>query len=112
MRLLPRDVEAVAATATAAYVASGHCCESGDMLTPKAGEPEVLEPRALPEARIGDWLLIGGAGAYCSAMSAVNYNSFPQAPEVLLRADGEPVVIRRRQSLDQMLQNEIPTGES
>lgn len=106
MRLIPRD--AAAATGTAAYVASGHCCESGDMLTPKAGEPDVLEPRTLPEARIGDWLLIGGAGAYCSAMSTVNYNSFPQAPEVLLREDGEPVVIRRRQTLDQILQNEVP----
>lgn len=107
MRLVPRDAAAGEA-ATQSYVASGHCCESGDMLTPKEGEPDTLEPRALPEARVGDWLVIGETGAYCAAMSAVNYNSFPQAPEVLLRENGEPVVIRRRQSLDQILQNEIP----
>ena len=90
------------------YIATGHCCESGDMLTPKNGDHETLEPRRLTEARVGDRLVIGGAGAYAAAMSATNYNSFPQAPEVLLRTDGSVVVIRRRQSLDQVLQNEVP----
>ena len=41
-------------------------------------------------------------------MSAKNYNSFPEAPEVLLRETGDLVLIRRRQTLDQMLQNELP----
>jgi diaminopimelate decarboxylase len=77
------------------------------MLTPKSGDHETLEPRTLTEAQIGDWLVIGGAGAYCSAMSTMNYNSFPQAPEVLLRVDGTPVLIRRRQTLEQILQNEV-----
>ena len=45
----------------------GHCCESGDLLTPAPGDPEGLQPRDLPGARIGDLLLIGGTGAYCSA---------------------------------------------
>ena len=89
------------------YVAVGHCCESGDMLTPKAGDPEALESRSMREAQIGDWLVIEGAGAYCSAMSTTNYNSFAQAPEVLLKEDGTPVVIRKRQTLEQMVQNEI-----
>lgn len=105
MALIPRD--ATRAPGSAAYIATGHCCESGDMLTPKSGDHEALEPRALAEAHIGDWLVIGGAGAYCSAMSAINYNTFPQAPEVLLRADGTPVLIRRRQTLEQILQNEV-----
>jgi diaminopimelate decarboxylase len=39
-------------------------------------------------------------------MSAKNYNSFPEAPEVLLAADGTPHLIRRRQTLEQMLANE------
>jgi diaminopimelate decarboxylase len=89
------------------YVVVGHCCESGDMLTPAAGEPETLEPRPLREARIGDLLVIDGAGAYCSAMSTKNYNSFPEAPEVLIRAEGHPVLIRRRQALEQITQNEV-----
>lgn len=105
MALVPRDPQRVAGDT--AYIATGHCCESGDMLTPKAGEHETLEPRPLGEAHIGDWLVIDGAGAYAAAMSTVNYNSFPQAPEILLREDGTPVLIRRRQSLDQILQNEV-----
>jgi diaminopimelate decarboxylase len=40
-------------------------------------------------------------------MSTTNYNSFPQAPEVLLKEDGTPVVIRRRQTLEQIVQNEM-----
>lgn len=88
------------------YIAVGHCCESGDLLTTRDGDPSVLEPRTLTEARIGDLLVIDGAGAYCAAMSTKNYNSFPEAPEVLIRQSGEPVVIRRRQTLDQILANE------
>ena len=90
------------------YVAVGHCCESGDLLTPAPDHHEVLHPRELPEAQPGDLCVIEGAGAYCSAMSAKNYNSFPEAPEVLLRETGELVLIRRRQTLDQLLQNELP----
>jgi diaminopimelate decarboxylase len=90
------------------YVAVGHCCESSDLLTPAPDHPDVLRPRELPEAQPGDLCVIEGAGAYCSAMSAKNYNSFPEAPEVLLRETGDLVLIRRRQTVDQMLQNEIP----
>lgn len=105
MRVFPREPSRESGTQR--YIATGHCCESGDMLTPKSGEHETLEPRVLADAEIGDWFVIGGAGAYASAMSAVNYNSFPQAPEVLLRTNGEPLLIRRRQTLDQVLQNEV-----
>ncbi len=89
------------------YVAVGHCCESGDLLTPAPEQHDVLMVRELPEARIGDLCVIEGAGAYCSSMSAKNYNSFPEAAEVLLREDGTFRLIRRRQTLDQMLQNEV-----
>ncbi|MFV0445809.1 MAG: diaminopimelate decarboxylase [Planctomycetaceae bacterium] len=89
------------------YVIAGHCCESGDILTPEPGNPEGLLPRRLPEAKIGDALVIGGAGAYCAGMASKNYNSFPEAPEVLLRSDGSTQLIRRRQTLEQVLENEI-----
>ena len=89
-------------------IVAGHCCESGDILTPSAGDPEALEPRALLEAKIGDYLVIEGSGAYCSGMSSKNYNSFPEAPEVLYCGpDQEPVLIRKRQTLDQIIQNEV-----
>jgi diaminopimelate decarboxylase len=90
----------------ATYLVAGHCCESGDILTPEPGNPEGLLPRELTEARAGDALVIGGAGAYCSSMCAKNYNSFPEAAEVLLREDGTVGVIRRRQTLAQQLENE------
>ncbi len=89
------------------YLIAGHCCESGDVLTPKPGDPEGLEPRRLTEARRGDSLVIGGAGAYCSGLAGKNYNSFPEAAEVLIDGSGNIRLIRRRQTLDQMLANEI-----
>ncbi|NIA12666.1 MAG: diaminopimelate decarboxylase [Nitrospiraceae bacterium] len=92
---------------TAEYLVAGHCCESGDILTPAPGNPEGLLPRTLTEARIGDALVVGGSGAYCAAMSSKNYNSFPEAPEVLLETDGAPRLIRKRQTLDQILANEV-----
>ena len=86
----------------------GHCCESGDILTPEPGNPEGLQPRTLLEPKIGDLLVIGGAGAYCAGMSAKNYNSFPEAPEVLLTSKGDFRLLRQRQTLDQIVANEIP----
>jgi diaminopimelate decarboxylase len=97
-------------TSAADYVIVGHCCESGDLISCAPGEPETLATRRLPTATVGDLCVIGGAGAYCAGMSTKNYNSFPEAPEVLLRRDGSFTLIRRRQSLEQILQNE-QTGE-
>ena len=71
-------------------------------------EHDVLSPRELPEAAVGDLCIIEAAGAYCSAMSAKHYNSFPEAPEVLLMRDGSLRLIRRRQTLEEMVNNEVP----
>jgi len=93
---------------TMSYVVVGHCCESGDLLTPTPENSGELGPRELAKAAIGDLCVLEGVGAYCSAMSAKNYNSFPEAAEVLLRENGELRVIRRRQTLDQIVTNEVP----
>ena len=85
----------------------GPCCESGDILTPAPGDPEALAPRRVPRPRVGDLVLVGGAGAYCAAMSTVNYNSYPQAPEVMLEPDGTLRALRRRQRLEQVWDNEV-----
>jgi len=89
------------------YVVVGHCCESSDVLTPAPGRPESLQPRLLPETRIGDVIVLGGAGAYCSSMAAKNYNSFPEAAEVMIAENGSAELIRKRQTLDQIMQNEV-----
>jgi diaminopimelate decarboxylase len=85
----------------------GPCCESGDILTPAPGDPEALAPRRVPQPAIGDLVVIGGTGAYCAAMSTINYNSYPQAPEVLREVDGTLRLVRRRQALEQVWGNEI-----
>lgn len=85
----------------------GPCCESGDILTPAPGDPEALAPRRVPRPQVGDLVLVGGAGAYCAAMSTINYNSYPQAPEVMLEPDGTLRLLRRRQRLEQVWENEL-----
>jgi diaminopimelate decarboxylase len=105
----PIEVVAAASGARrqAEYVVVGHCCESGDVLTPAPGRPEALQGRLLPETRIGDLVVLGGAGAYCSSMSAKNYNSFPEAAEVMISENGTAELIRKCQTLDQITQNEV-----
>jgi diaminopimelate decarboxylase len=91
----------------AKYIVVGHCCESGDLFSCAPGDPEKLLERSLKKAEIGDLVTIDGSGAYCAGMSTKNYNSFPEAPEVLLAQDGSVHLIRKRQTLDQMLTNEV-----
>jgi len=85
----------------------GPCCESGDILTPAPGDPEALRPRRVARPKIDDLVVIGGAGAYCAAMSTVNYNSYPQAPEVMLEPDGALRLLRRREPLEEIWRNEV-----
>lgn len=86
-------------------VVVGRCCESGDCQTLDSDGSIMLHPMAEPE--IGDFVVIGGAGAYCSSMTPFNYNSHEQAAEILLTDDRALVDIRRRQTLEQMTENEI-----
>jgi diaminopimelate decarboxylase len=74
----------------------GPVCESGDIL----GTARSL---SLEE---GDLLAILSAGAYGSSMGS-NYNARPRPPEILV--DGRAVtVIRRAESFDDQIRNEIP----
>jgi diaminopimelate decarboxylase len=90
---------AAAAGPSVPTVVAGPLCESGDVFT--QGEGGVVLPRDLPEARVGDFVVIHDSGAY-GASQASNYNSRPYAPEVLIDA-GEPRLIRRRQTIDELL---------
>ncbi|MFA4814690.1 MAG: diaminopimelate decarboxylase [Candidatus Gracilibacteria bacterium] len=84
----------------------GHCCESADLLTPSPDHGDEVFPRLLPKAQIGDLFLIEGCGAYCSSMSTANYNSFPRTAEVMIRESGELELIRRRETLEKVLELE------
>ncbi len=87
------------------YVVVGHCCESGDLFTQKMGGD--IDTREIEEAEINDYLVMEGTGAYCSGMSTKNYNSYPELPEVLVRKNGDKVLIRKHQEVSQIYQNEI-----
>jgi diaminopimelate decarboxylase len=63
----------------------GPICESTDQL----GEHD------LPPLRRGDLVAIADAGAYGASLSST-YNGRPQAPQVLLAADGSLRLLRRR----------------
>ena len=90
------------------YIVVGHCCESGDLFTPAPGEPEVLKPRLLNKVKLGDLVSIEGSGAYCAGMATKNYNSFPEAAEVMLDLNNDVHLIRRKQNLSQIIENEVP----
>lgn len=40
--------------ATSEYVVVGHCCESGDLLTPVSDSPSEIDTRVLDTAEIGE----------------------------------------------------------
>jgi diaminopimelate decarboxylase len=89
------------------YVVVGHCCESGDLMTPTPDDAEGIAERKMGAVEIGDLLVVEGAGAYCAGMSSKNYNSFPEAPEVMKGRDGTMHLIRQKQTLEQILVNEL-----
>ena len=80
-------------------IVGGPLCESGDIFTQEEGG--FVVSRRLPEASVGDFLVIECAGAYGFVMSS-NYNSRTMAAEVLI-ADGAPQLIRRRQTFEELV---------
>jgi len=99
MSVLPQDGSEASARPLRASVVAGPLCESGDVFT--QGDGGVVLPRELPEAQVGDLLLIHDTGAYGASMSS-NYNSRPLAAEVLVDGDQDRL-IRRRQTVEELL---------
>ena len=81
-------------------VVAGPLCESGDVFT--QGEGGVVLQRDLPQAKVGDLLVIHDTGAYGASMSS-NYNTRPLIAEVLVQADGQARVIRRKQTVAELI---------
>jgi diaminopimelate decarboxylase len=75
----------------------GPVCESSDAF---------LGDRTLVDPRVGTLVAILDAGAYGAAMGS-NYNRRPLAPEILVDG-GQWRVIRRRQTVDDMVRLECP----
>jgi diaminopimelate decarboxylase len=89
-------------------VVGGPLCESGDIFTQEAGG--YVRTQCLPEAKVGEFLVIECAGAYGFTMSS-NYNSKPHAAEVLV-SGGKAQLVRARQSLDDLVRGEtIPPSD-
>ena len=89
------------------YVVVWHCCESWDLLTCKLYDQEVLEPIKLAKVSIWDSIVIDWTWAYNSSMSMKNYNSFPEAGEVMIMSNNEIKEIRKRQNPEDIWKNEI-----
>ncbi|RIK71964.1 MAG: diaminopimelate decarboxylase [Planctomycetota bacterium] len=83
-------------------VVGGPLCESGDIFTQEDGG--YVRSRDLPAAQVGDFVVIGVAGAYGAVMGS-NYNSKPLAAEVLVE-DGQAHLVRRRQSFEDVIRGE------
>jgi diaminopimelate decarboxylase len=75
---------------------AGKYCESTDILI-----TDIEMPKLMP----GDVIAVPAAGAYCLAMAS-NYNGMPR-PEVLMLRDGEARVMRRRETLDDLVAAEV-----
>jgi diaminopimelate decarboxylase len=75
---------------------AGMHCESGDVL---------IDDVALPPPRRGDLLAVPATGAYTLAMAS-NYNGVTRPAAVLVR-DGSTRVIRRRETIDDLMRTEL-----
>ncbi|WP_323840058.1 hypothetical protein [Photorhabdus africana] len=84
----------------------GHCCIAGDNLTPTADNTEDFAPVLLARAEINDYLIVERTGGYASSMNVKNFNSYPEAAEVCRIAKNNYRLIRERQTLEQITQNE------
>ncbi len=87
-------------------VVVGRCCETGDSQC--LDDHGHIVPRVMADPEIGDHVVIGGSGAYCSGMALHNYNSYSQTPEILFKVSGETQIVRKKQTVEQMIQNEVP----
>jgi len=74
----------------------GPICESGDFF---------CQDRELPDFQPGDAIALMSAGAYGFVMAS-NYNSRPLPAEILVEG-GTATVIRKRQSLDDLIEGEL-----
>jgi diaminopimelate decarboxylase len=81
------------------YTVAGPICESGDILA---------RDRKLPQVKKDDIIALLDAGAYGFCMSS-QYLARPRSAEVLVH-DGQAELIRKRETYDDLLQNQLIPG--
>ncbi|MBQ7197266.1 MAG: diaminopimelate decarboxylase [Synergistaceae bacterium] len=74
----------------------GKCCESGDVL---------IDDAKLPKLKAGDVIALYNSGAYTFSMSS-SYNRL-QRPAVVFVEDGQARLVVHRQTLEDIIRNEI-----
>jgi diaminopimelate decarboxylase len=83
----------------------GRCCESGDSV--RLDKEGNIVPVMIIEPEIGDFVVIGGTGAYSESMSPENYNSHRKPGAVMKTKNDELVLIRKKQVRAQLTENEL-----
>lgn len=73
----------------------GNICESGDI---------IAKDRELPVIDEGDIIGVMDAGAYGYSMAS-NYNNRLRPAEILIKKDGDAVLIRRRDTFEDLMRN-------
>lgn len=88
-----RDDEIIKTDKTSPVTVVGNICESGDILA---------TDRELPAITEGDLIGVMDAGAYGYSMAS-NYNSRMRPAEVMIGMDGNPRLIRRRDTIEDLM---------
>jgi diaminopimelate decarboxylase len=103
--LLSSEYDQTPATGLKEFGIVGRCCESGDSV--RLDKEGNIVPVLIIEPEIGDYVVIGGTGAYSESMSPENYNSHRKPGAVMRTKNGELVQIRKKQVREQLTQNEL-----
>ena len=75
---------------------AGKCCESGDLIG---------EGMSIQKSEAGDIIAVFATGAYNYSMSS-NYNRIPK-PAVVMLKNGEPRVVVKRETLADVIRNDL-----
>ncbi|MDD7428638.1 MAG: diaminopimelate decarboxylase [Oscillospiraceae bacterium] len=81
---------------TESVTIAGKCCETGDLIG---------EGMPVQKIEVGDTLAILATGAYNYSMSS-NYNRIPKPPVVMIK-DGQSRVVVKRETLDDIIRNDV-----
>ena len=88
------------------YKVAGPLCDSGDVYFDIEREGRLPDYRKLPEDVVpGEVLALLNCGAY-SLAQMFHYNGRPLPAAVLIRRDGKPALIRRRDTYDDLIAND------
>ena len=89
------------------YKVAGPLCDGGDVYFDIEGQQRLPDRRLLPEnIELGEVLAMLNAGAY-TLSQASQYNSRGLPAVVLIRVNGEPQLIRKRDELKDLALNEV-----